>query len=505
MLAKPGKDVYTRPGSYRPIALLNTVGKVCEKNFTKYLSVMAEGNDILHPGHYGARPSRSSQDALVHLVSWTKAHWRAGRIVGAIFAAVKSAFPSVHHPRMIRALEEQGFHPELINLIQSFLTGRQTFLSFNGYKSDCFRFTHGLPQGSPLSPLLYLLYNNSLLEIPTADTHSASLGFVDEVILMTAALNSHEIQRKVQRLAESQIRWAERHGAIFDESKTKWMILSPSGPPDLCTINFGSRRGLSPVKETKWLGVTLDSQLKFKTHCDDVIAKGRKRANCLSSLSNTKWGIPPKLFKILVTSTVHAATNYAAVAWLLLPVPKFFSEKQAAIDAICATRALGALKNSPNIFLQHDFHLKPPSIRLTAKIVNTVSLIASRPPSHPLYHFYRHARGTQPQAHRSPLHSYFQSTTADYFSQFADIQQPDPSVPLPMTPNFKTLIIPDKEKAIRSIQCLKPSTTKVLVFSDGSRIEGKGTAAAAWCANNQHSSSCQLGQETDYGIFEAEF
>lgn len=120
-------------------------------------SFPSESNQLLHQGHYGARPGRSSQEALVHLVSWIKAHWRAGRIVGAIFADVKSAFPSVHHPWMLQILETLGFPPELINIIYSFLTGRETFLSFNGYESVNFPLKHGLPQGSPLSPLLYLL------------------------------------------------------------------------------------------------------------------------------------------------------------------------------------------------------------------------------------------------------------------------------------------------------------------------------------------------------------
>lgn len=236
-----------------------------------------------------------------------------------------------------------------------------------------------------------------------------------------------------------------------------------------------------------------------------MIAKGKKRANYLSSLSNTKWGIPPRLFKILITSTVHAATDYAAAAWLSLPVPKFYADKLTSIDTICATKALGALRNSPHIFLQHDLNLTPPDIRLTAKITNTVALIASRPPSHPLYHFYQHARKTRPQAHRSPLHSYFQSPVANRFEIFADIQQPDSTIPLPPTPHFSTLIIPDTEKAIRAIEVLRPSTAHVIVYSDGSRIEGKNTAAAAWCANNQHHYACQLGRESDYGIFEAEY
>lgn len=138
-------------------------------------------------------------------------------------------------------------------------------------------------------------------------------------------------------------------------------------------------------------------------------------------------------------------------------------------------------------------------------MANTAALIASRPPSQPLFHFYQYARRTNPQAHKFPLHAYFQSPTADTFKTFADIQRPNPAIPLSPTPNFNTLILQDKDRAIQSIKVLRPSEAQVLVFSDGSRIDSKNTAAAAWCANNKHFSSHQLGREDKYGIFEAEF
>lgn len=241
MLAKPGKDDYTQPGSYRPIALLNTLAKLFEKALASYMSRIAEQHQVLHSGHYGARPNRSSQEALIHLVSWVKAQWRAGRVVGAIFADVKSAFPSVHHPRMLHTLETQGFPPELINIIHNFLTDRTTYLLFNGFESEQFTLSHGLPQGSPLSPLLYLLYNNSLLALTDNHPFSESLGFVDDVVLMTAATNQHEFTTKVQALASEQIIWVKQHGTIFDVQKSKWVIFTQSNlSPDL-TIMFGDR------------------------------------------------------------------------------------------------------------------------------------------------------------------------------------------------------------------------------------------------------------------------
>lgn len=135
------------------------------------------------------------------------------------------------------------------------------------------------------------------------------------------------------------------------------------------TLDFGDRDYLRPVEETKWLGVTMDNHLSFKKTRQEVIAKGKKQANFLSNLSSTKWGIPPKLFKILITLMVHVATEYAAAAWIKLPIPKCFTEELTTIDAICAKMALGALQNLPHIFLRHDLNLKPPEVQLTAKIV----------------------------------------------------------------------------------------------------------------------------------------
>lgn len=262
---------------------------------------------------------------MVHLTSWIRRQWSKGKIVGALFADVKSAFPSVHHPRLLNTLREKGTNNQVLNLIHEFLTGRSTVLSFNSFTSEPFDLTHGLPQGSPLSPLLYLIYNSSLLDIANNLDHAEALGFINDVVLLSSANDTHQLTSQMQTLSYRQSMWAKKHGAIFDTKKSYWVVYSPKDIPITRTIDFGDRLKLKPEKSSKWLGVTFDSQLSFKQHRQDFITKGSQRAGFLATLSNTQWGIAPKLMRTLLTTTVHTATDYGAAAWLPMEVPEYFT------------------------------------------------------------------------------------------------------------------------------------------------------------------------------------
>lgn len=144
-------------------------------------------------------------------------------------------------------------------------------------------------------------------------------------------------------------------------------VCSSPRPTRRTTASSTLESGRTYHQYPRLLGVILDRQLNFKGHQDKVIARGTKSANFLSSLSNTKWGIPPHLFKTLITATVHAATDYAVAAWMNLSVPQYFSEKLTTIDNICSTRALGALRNSPDVFLRHDLDMQTPRNQAVGK------------------------------------------------------------------------------------------------------------------------------------------
>lgn len=168
-------------------------------------------------------------------------------MVGALFADVKLAFPSVHHPRLIDSLAQKGVNQEILNLIHKFLSNRETNLTFNGFESEPLALTHSLPQGSPLSPLLYLLYNTSLLDVADTTNHAEALGFIDNVFLLTSANDTHQLKGQMQTIAYRQLHWAKHHGAIFDVNKSNWVLFTPQEPASTITIDFGDQKRLAPI------------------------------------------------------------------------------------------------------------------------------------------------------------------------------------------------------------------------------------------------------------------
>lgn len=153
-LAKIHKPDYSEVGAYRPIALLSCLGKVFETIISRRLTYWAETTNALAPGHMSGRRQRSIDDAGVVLTTWIKEKWRRGLIVSGLFLDVKSALPSVSTTRLWYTLRQKGCPVYLRKLIVAYLTDRTTKLRLQDFVSHVFDIGDGLPQGSPLSPIL---------------------------------------------------------------------------------------------------------------------------------------------------------------------------------------------------------------------------------------------------------------------------------------------------------------------------------------------------------------
>ena len=268
VLRKPNKPDYTKPNAYRPIALECTIGKILESIITELLSYLIETHDLLPANHFGARPQRTTEDAMMVLSENIYRAWKQREIFTVVFMDVAGAFNNVHHNRLIHNMKKRRIPLQIVRLVQSFLTGRTTQLRFNGATSSDINIEAGIPQGSPLSPILFMLYNAELLEIPKAP--DLALGFIDDIAYGISGQTAQSNIERLQAILSKSEEWKEKHGAQFEPSKYMLVHFTRNTRHDVSAGIQLNDTTIAPGKEARYLGVIFDQKLKFHAHLDHV-------------------------------------------------------------------------------------------------------------------------------------------------------------------------------------------------------------------------------------------
>ncbi|EGU88459.1 hypothetical protein HZS61_008437 [Fusarium oxysporum f. sp. conglutinans] len=182
ILRKPGKDNYTIPKAYRPIALLNTTGKIMEAIIAKRLSYIAKTHGPLPDTQMGGRKLRSTEHALHLIIDKIYDGWNtgSGKVASLLLLDVLGVFDNVSYARLLHSLRKRKIDEKTVKWIRSFLSERYTKLSIDGFTSEPYKLETGEPQGSNLSPILYLFYNADLIEKCGQIDDSVTTGFIDE-------------------------------------------------------------------------------------------------------------------------------------------------------------------------------------------------------------------------------------------------------------------------------------------------------------------------------------
>ena len=160
VLRKPGKPNYSDPGAWRPIALLNTLGKILETVLARKITDLAESYKLLPNCQMGNRKQRSTETALEFLLEQIHTAWGLKKVASVLLLDIAGAFDTVNHTRLLDNLRIKGIPRWLICIISSFLQQRSTTLVFDGEEIGPWELCAGIPQGSPLSPILFLFVRN---------------------------------------------------------------------------------------------------------------------------------------------------------------------------------------------------------------------------------------------------------------------------------------------------------------------------------------------------------
>lgn len=272
-------------------------------------------NDVLHRQHFGALPKRSATDllaCLVHDVEKAKLASQPSRLLsGLLTMDIDGAYNCVLRNRLGRRLLEQGWHPLLVRLIGTFMTDRTARQRNDETPRPL---TSGLPQGSPLSPIVFLLYVEPLLKI--AGGSNKDYGYVDDVAFLRQGKTLADCRRELQTTLEAVIHWGEENEIRFDLAKSELIYFAPRG--DTTCEDLALKIGetvIKPAKSIRWLGMELDSRLSFRPHVDRRAHAALKTATYLRRINGCYRGMSPKATLQAVKAVLKPQAMYAAEAW----------------------------------------------------------------------------------------------------------------------------------------------------------------------------------------------
>jgi Reverse transcriptase (RNA-dependent DNA polymerase) len=266
VLQKPNKPAkaYQTVGGYRPIALLPTLGKVIESIVASRISQTAEEQGLLPDGQMGNRANRSTELAIRLVVAQVYEAWRQKAAASLLQLDISAAFPTVNHIRLLATLREMGFPRWLVLWIKSWLQDRRTTLLFDGQSTPSIPVTVGIPQGSPLSPILFILYIASLYKmIKEKHPYISLVGFSDDTNLLAFGRDSKTTTRQLEQAWKTCLQWAATRGMAFGPEKSELIHFNKNRRQwqDPVNLALPGGRGSSlvkPVKSARFLGVWLD-------------------------------------------------------------------------------------------------------------------------------------------------------------------------------------------------------------------------------------------------------
>ena len=293
------------PNNYRPVSITSVCCKTLERiihaNIMKHLNSL----NILSKCQYGFRAKHSTELQLLHTVHDFVSNLNTRIQTDAILLDLTKAFDKVLHRFLIHKLEYYGIRHQVLEWISSFLDNRTQYVTCNGFQSSRVNVISGVPQGSVLGPLLFLVYINDL---PDCVTSSCSL-FADDCLLyrpIKTTDDRYTLQEDLSRIEE----WANKWMMIFNTDKCEVLHVSLSNL--LPTNYFLYNKQLRSVTQAKYLGVLLDSKLNFNKHIEMICKKAN---SVLALLKRNLYHCNSQVRSQAYTLYVRPILEYASTVW----------------------------------------------------------------------------------------------------------------------------------------------------------------------------------------------
>lgn len=304
---------------YRPISLLNTLSKIFEKCMKTRLVSFLEKNKIISPNQYGFRSSLSTNDALHRVITEITEKINSDEKILAVFLDLKKAFDTVSHKILLSRLYAYGIRGVVLDLFRSYLSNRTQCVRVNGLLSDRLTVECGVPQGTVLGPILFLLYINPLCELKV---NGVPVTFADDTAILFSGLSWDSVYREAESGLRMVKRWLNANLLTLNCQKTYFVCFSPNlqGQPvnDLIKIHTCSDddgcacQVIERKSSLKYLGVIVDCFLRWDEHIGVLCRRIRKTIFTFKELRTV---LDLKTLKTVYYSLVQSLLTYGIIGW----------------------------------------------------------------------------------------------------------------------------------------------------------------------------------------------
>ena len=302
----------TGMGNFRPISILPIISKLLERIMYNRVYLYLCENQLLFDKQFGFQKNTSTAHAVLELVKNITDAFVNGNFTLGIFIDLSKAFDTVDHEILLKKLVYYGINGNYLKWFKSYLSNRKQCVSFGkNEKTSELEITCGVPQGSILGPLLFLLYVNDLHR---ASTILAPIMFADDTNLFYSHSNLQTLYNVVNRELEECVEWFRANKLSLNAGKTKYILFHSSKKPlpDVIPDLILDAQKVERVCKNKFLGVIIDENLSWRHQIDSV---SKKISKGIGILYNARPYLNKNLLKQLYFAFINSHLNYCNIIW----------------------------------------------------------------------------------------------------------------------------------------------------------------------------------------------
>ena len=339
-----------------------------EKAIAKRMQHDIVAHELIPANQFGGRMHSSCLDAGITLIHDVQTAHAAGLKAGILLFDVRGFFNNVNHNRLEAILDNLGYAPELVKWTRTFLKDHKVRLSFNNITSEEWDQPVGVPQGSPLSPVLSITYTSSLLH-KMRDWNNSSLGmYVDDGILFACAAEWAEVARLLRARYSVCEEWLCRSGLAIEPDKTEVLFFqkpyerNPLPAPLRLILpdwEHSTYYEVRPSENLRYLGFFINRRLKWEPHVRIMCNRARASLKALQVLGNSIRGLSMANWRLVLNAVCLPILSYGCQLWYLTGAAKGLINMLQRVQNEMVKMVTGSFRTAPREALLHITHMLP--------------------------------------------------------------------------------------------------------------------------------------------------